>query len=71
MVFWHCTSYVPVISAKDMGWTWLSQLHDLQHDVVELGPPPHGRRMPNILIPAQLRKETADSQGLLLGTMLL
>ena len=40
-------------------------------DEVELGPPPHERRMPKILIPAHLLKETADYQGLLLGTMLL
>lgn len=40
-------------------------------DGVELGPPPFRRRMPKILIPAQLLKETADYQGLLLGTMLL
>lgn len=71
MIFWHCTSYVPVIPAKTMGGLGFLSSMISYSDGVELGPPPRRRRMPQIFIPAQLLKETADYQGLLLGTMLL
>lgn len=60
MIFWHCTSCVPVISAKDMGLAWLCFLalsSMISNNEVDLGALPHGRRLPQIFIPSQLLKQ--------------